>query len=149
LERRPSAWRRVPLSWGFVVDTTEQTIPPHRRAGFEVAGWDGLRWVLEGVFETGIEATSEARRVLERRAGVKVTEDVFNEDEGIFKSRIVLTEFHDGMVPKSERRPMPEAPAPAPRTRRKRLLAGTDTVLYVAISSLVISILALILAVLR
>jgi len=53
----------------------ERIEPPlHRRAGFEVAGWDGLRWILEGIFDTGAEAAEAAKKVLGRRLGVKVTE---------------------------------------------------------------------------
>jgi hypothetical protein len=131
------------------VGTVEKISPPlHRRAGFEVAGWDGLRWVLEGVFDTGAEAAGEARHVLGRRLGVKVTEEVFNQSEGVFKSRVVFTEYRDGVL-KPERKPAPEAPAPAPRARRRRLLAGADTILYVAISSLVVSITALFFAIVR
>jgi hypothetical protein len=140
------AWR---LPRGYAVDTVEKALPPlHRRAGFEVAGWDGLRWVLEGVFDTGAEAAGEARHVLGRRLGVKVTEEVFNPSEGIFKSRVVFTEYRDGVL-KPERKPAPEPPVVVPRARRRRLLAGADTVLYVAISSLVVSITALFFAIVR
>jgi hypothetical protein len=127
----------------------ERIDPPlHRRAGFEVAGWDGLRWVLEGVFDTSAEAAGAAKQVLGRRLGVKITEEAFSDAEGIFKSRVLFTEYRDGVKP--ERKP---APAPvaivAPRARRKRYLAGTDSVLYIAISALVISILSMVLSIIR
>ena len=122
--------------------------PLHRRAGFEVAGWDGLRWILEGVFDTAAEATGEAKHVLGRRLGVKVTEEVFSDNDGVFKSRVVFTEYRDGVL-KPERKLVPEAPATPPRARRRRALAGADTVLYVAISSLVVSITALFFAIIR
>ena len=77
-----------------------------------------------------------------------MTEEVFNQADGVFKSRVVFTEYRDGVL-KPERKPAPEAPAVAPRTRRRRLLAGADTVLYVAISSLVVSITALFFAIVR
>jgi hypothetical protein len=121
--------------------------PPHRRAGFEVAGWDGLRWVLEGVFDTGAEAAGTAKQVLGRRLGVKITEETFSDAEGVFKSRILFTEYRNGVV-KPERKPAAVAVV-APRLRRKRFLAGTDTVLYVAISALVISIMSMVLSILR
>jgi hypothetical protein len=121
--------------------------PPHRRAGFEVAGWDGLRWVLEGVFDTGAEAAGAAKQVLGRRLGVKITEETFSDAEGVFKSRILFTEYREGVV-KPERKPAAVAVV-APRPRRKRFLAGTDTVLYVAISALAISIMSMVLSILR
>lgn len=135
------------------MEATEKVNPPlHRRAGFEVAGWDGLRWILDGVFETSTEAAAEARHVLARRLGVKVTEEVFNEAEGIFKSRIIFTEYRDGVM-KSERKPPPTPPVAAvpQRPRKKRLFAGAgiDAVLYVAISSLVMSIMAMFLSIMR
>jgi hypothetical protein len=77
-----------------------------------------------------------------------VTEEVFHPSEGIFKSRVVFTEYRDGVL-KPERKPAPEPPVVVPRARRRRLLAGADTVLYVAISSLVVSITALFFAIVR
>ncbi len=90
------------------MDTVEKTLlPAHGRSGFEVAGWDGVRWVLEGVFDT------------------------------------------DAAPQKPERKPAAEAPS-VPRYRPEPQRAtGTDTVLYVAISSLVISILAMVFAIAR
>ncbi len=99
---------------------SESIDPPlHRRASFEVTGWDGLRWVLEGVFDTGAEAAAEAKHVLARRLGVKVTEETL------------------------------EIPVAKPPLPGKRSLAGTDAVLYVAISSLVISIAAMFFSIVR
>jgi hypothetical protein len=124
-------------------------LPLDRRAGFEVAGWDGLRWVLEGVFETSAEAAVAAKQVLARRLGVKITEEAFSEAEGVFKSRILFTEYRDGVV-KPQRKPAaPAIVAPRPHPRRKRFLAGTDSVLYVAISALVISIMSMVFSILR
>lgn len=132
------------------MDTMERIDPPlHRRAGFEVAGWDGLRWVLEGVFETSAEAAGEAKHVLGRRLGVKITEEAFSDAEGVFKSRVLFTEYRDGVI-KPERKPVaPVAPVAAPRSRRKRYLASTDQVLYVAISALVVSIMSMVLSIIR
>lgn len=109
----------------------QKTPPPHRRTGFEVAGWDGARWILEGVFESGAEAASQAKLVLTRRLGVKVTEEVFNAAEGVFKSRVVFTEFRGnepGPRPEKGKKPAePVAPAraggpaaPSSRTRTPR-----------------------------
>jgi hypothetical protein len=128
----------------------ERIDPPlHRRAGFEVAGWDGLRWVLEGVFDTSAEAAGAAKQVLARRLGVKITEEAFSDAEGIFKSRILFTEYRDGVTKPERKSAAPPVVAPPPRPRRKRYLAGTDGVLYVAISALVISILSMVFSVLR
>ncbi len=130
------------------MDTVERIEPPlHRRAGFEVAGWDGLRWILEGIFDTGAEAAEAAKDVLGRRLGVKVTEEAFSDAEGVFKSRVVFTEYRDGLS-KPERKPAGPAVVP-PRPRRKRGLAGIDTVLYVAISALVISIVSMVFSIAR
>jgi len=169
MEIAPIAGRR-PLSpplWGSVVDTVERALlPVQGRSGFEVAGWDGVRWVLEGVFDTGTDAERAAKLVLTRRLGVRLTEEFFNAADGVFKSRVVLTEFRDG-VPKPERKPAPEAPtalrdAVSPKLERKPVAlsvtrdrieqprgAGVDTVLYIAISSLVVSIMAMIFAIAR
>lgn len=126
---------------------SERIDPPlHRRASFEVTGWDGLRWVLEGVFDTSTEAAAEAKHVLGRRLGVKVTEESLD-PEGIFKSRIIHSEYRDGVRP--ERKPPPEIPVAKPSLLGKRSLAGTDAVLYVAISSLVISIAAMFFSIVR
>jgi hypothetical protein len=130
------------------VEDSERADPPlHRRAGFEVAGWNGLRWVLEGVFDTGADAAAEAKHVLGRRLGVKVTEESLDAD-GIFKSRVIHSEYRDGVV-KAERKPPPEISVVKPPPPRKRSVAGTDAVLYVAISSLVISIAAMFFAIVR
>jgi hypothetical protein len=127
----------------------ERIDPPlHRRAGFEVAGWDGLRWILEGVFDTSTEAAGAAKQVLGRRLGVKVTEEAFSDAEGIFRSRILFTEYRDGVM-KPERKPAAPPVVVAPRPRRKRYLAGTDGVLYVAISALAISIISMVLSLIR
>jgi hypothetical protein len=120
--------------------------PPDRRAALEVAGWDGSRWVVEGVFDTGAEAAGASKHVLRRRLGVKVTEDSYNDREGIFKSRVVFTEYRDG-VPKPDRRPA--AAIVTPQARSKQFPAGTDSVLYVAISALVISIIAMLFSIAR
>ena len=126
---------------------SERVDPPlHRRASFEVTGWDGLRWVLEGVFDTSAEATAEAKHVLARRLGVKVTEETLDAC-GIFMSRVLHTEYRDGVKP--ERKPPAEIPVAKPPLLDKRSLAGTDAVLYVAISSLVISIAAMFLSIVR
>jgi hypothetical protein len=149
------------------VDTVEKPLlPAQGRSGFEVAGWDGVRWVLEGVFDTSVEAEREAKTVLSRRLGVKLTEEFFNAADGVFKSRVVLTEFRDG-APKPERRPAADGlttlrdvaafPRPQPKTApsvvrvqpEPHRAASADTVLYIAISSLVISIMAMLFAIAR
>jgi hypothetical protein len=122
--------------------------PASRRAGFEVAGWDGARWILEGIYDNGVEAASQAKSVLGRRLGVKVTQEIFNAAEGTFKGRVVFTEFR-GEPPKSEKRKAPEPPPPPrPRTARD-LLGGNDAPLYVSLSSLAVAILALLFAMVR
>ena len=128
----------------------DTTVTPSatRRAGFEVAGWDGARWILEGIYESGPEAATQAKAVLGRRLGVKVTQEVFNAAEGTFKSRVVFTEFR-GDPPKSERRKPAGAP-PSQRGRSTRdLMGGNDAALYVAISSLVVSIAAMLFSLAR
>jgi hypothetical protein len=111
-----------------------------------VTGWDGLRWVLEGVFDTSAEATAEAKHVLARRLGVKVTEETLDAC-GIFMSRVLHSEYRDGVKP--ERKPPPEIPLAKPPLLDKRSFAGTDAVLYVAISSLAISIAAMFFSIVR
>jgi hypothetical protein len=122
--------------------------PVQRRAGFEVAGWDGTRWIAEGVYDNGPAAATQAKMVLSRRLGVKITQEVFSPSEGLFKSRVIFTEFR-GDAPKSER---PRV-APAPQRGRggpvRSFAANRNAPLYIAISSLVISILALIFSILR
>jgi hypothetical protein len=122
--------------------------PAHRRAGFEVAGWDGARWILEGIYDSGAEAASQAKTVLGRRLGVKVTQEVFNAAEGTFKGRVVFTEFR-GEPPKAERKKAPEPPAPTRHRTTRDLLGGDDAALYVSISALVVAILALLCAIIR
>ena len=130
------------------MDTVERIdLPPHRRTSFEVESWDGLRWVLEGAFETGVEAAAAAKRVLEHRLGVKVTEEGFSNAEGIFKSSVVFTEYRDD-APKPQHHPVP-TPVIARDRHRERYLASTDAVLYVAISALVVSIISMIFSVAR
>jgi hypothetical protein len=117
-----------------------------RRAGFEVAGWDGRRWIVEGVFDTGSDAAGTAKHVLGRRLGVQVIEEAFSDQEGAFKRRVVFTEYRDGARPGHE----PAATVGvAPRPPGKRPLAGTDDVLYVAISALVVSIVSLLFSIVR
>jgi hypothetical protein len=122
--------------------------PAHRRAGFEVAGWDGARWILEGIYDSGTEAASQAKNVLGRRLGVKVTQEVFNPSEGTFKGRVVFTEFR-GEPPKPEKKKAPEPPAPTRQRTTRELLGGDDAVLYVSLSSLAVSVVALIIAIVR
>lgn len=122
--------------------------PARRRAGFEVAGWDGARWILEGVYESGPEAAHEAKAVLGRRFGVKITQEVFNASEGVFKSRVVFTEFR-GDPPKSEKKREAAPPPPQPRRTVGAALGGSDAALYVAISSLIISIAAMLFSIMR
>jgi hypothetical protein len=132
------------------VQATQKAFPPaHRRTGFEVAGWDGARWILEGVFDSGAEAASQAKLVLARRHGVRVTEEVFNAAEGVFKSRVVFTEF---------RGPEPQAPSaikkkpdavPPRSSRRSELLAGGETALYLSAAALAVSVLALFFSLVR
>ena len=128
---------------------TETNPPVSRRAGFEVAGWDGARWILEGVYDNGVEAASEAKSVLSRRLGVKVTQEIFNPAEGTFKGRVVFTEFR-GEPPKAGKKKPPEPPPrpPQPRTLRD-LLGGNDAALYVSISALAVAILSLVVAIAR
>ena len=135
---------------GRIVQAKETHPPAHRRTGFEVAGWDGSRWLLEGVFDSGAEAASQAKLVLARRLGVRVSEEVFNAAEGVFKSRVVFTEFRGAeTAPRAERR-KPAEPAAAVRAPvPPSLLAHKDAPLHLGIASLAISILALLFALLR
>jgi hypothetical protein len=130
------------------VQANDPNHPVQRRAGFEVAGWDGTRWITEGVYEDGPAAAMQAKLVLSRRLGVKITQEVFSPSEGLFKSRIIFTEFR-GEPPKSEK---PRA-APGPQRARSgpvsTFATSSNAALYVAISSLAISILALIFSILR
>jgi hypothetical protein len=91
-----------------------QTIaaPARNPSVFELASWDGMRWQLEGIFESNAEASAEAKQLLGRRQAVKVTEEYFNEKDGLFKSRVVLTEYRDGARPVRSR---PRQPPPAQR----------------------------------
>lgn len=136
---------------GLVVQATQKAPPAHRRTGFEVAGWDGARWILEGIFESGAEAASQAKAVLGRRLGVKVTEEVFNPDEGVFKSRVVFTEFRgpEPQAPRLDRKKSGEPMAPPRPSTRPGLLAGRDMPLYLGIASLAVSIMALFFSLIR
>jgi hypothetical protein len=123
--------------------------PPYRRSGFELASWDGARWTLEGIYDSAPEAAQEARHLLGKRLGVKVTEEVFAEEEGVFKGRIVLTEFRDG-VPRPQRKPEPAAAPVRPSPRRVVIqAAGNDNSMMVAITALAISVASLLLAMMR
>ena len=133
------------------MQATQKAFPPaHRRTGFEVAGWDGARWILEGVFESGAEAASQAKLVLARRHGVRVTEEVFNAAEGVFKSRVVFTEFRgpEPQAPSALAKKKPEV-VPPRSTRRTELLAGGETALYLSAAALAVSILALFFSLVR
>ncbi len=121
--------------------------PAQRRAGFEVTGWDGTRWLAEGVYDNGRAAATQAKEVLARRLGVRITQEVFSPSEGLFKSRVIFTEFR-GDPPKSASRPAREKP-PVHQSTVGALLTGRNTTLYVAISSLIISIMALIFSIMR
>lgn len=127
--------------------TVRRIDPSKRRAALEVAGWDGSRWVVEGVFDSGTEAAGASKHVLERHLGVKVTEDSLSDRDGTVKSRVVFTEYRDG-VPKPDRHPA-AAGVVVPQPRGKQFLAGTDGVLHVAISALVVSIISLIFSLAR
>ena len=131
--------------------------PPYRRSGFEVASWDGARWTLEGIYDSAPDASHEARHLLGKRLGVKVTEEVFAEDEGVFKSRIIFTEYRDGAARpqrKLELGPM-SAPTHAatpvlPRPQRVVIQAASnDSSMMVAIAALAISVASLLLALMR
>jgi hypothetical protein len=122
--------------------------PAHRRASFEVTGWDGARWIAEGVYDDGPAAASQAKAVLARRLGVRITQEVFNPSEGMFKSRVVFTEFR-GEAPKSEKKQTHIPKLPVRRGRLSMLLGSGNAALYVATASLIISILALIFSILR
>lgn len=122
--------------------------PAQRPAAFEVAGWDGARWIAEGVYDSGPEAASQAKDIFARRLGVKITQEVFNAGEGVFKSRVVFTEFR-GEPPRSEKRHAPEPRPPARRRSVDTLLRGSNAPLYVAIASLIISIVALSFSIMR
>jgi hypothetical protein len=139
------AAQTAPRDW--FVQANDLNHPVQRRAGFEVAGWDGTRWIAEGVYDDGPAAATQARVVLNKRLGVKITQEVFSPSEGLFKSRVIFTEFR-GDPPKSEKRPVREV-QPARRGAVNTFLASRNAALYIAMSSLVISILALIFAVLR
>ncbi len=119
-----------------------------RRGSFEVAGWDGARWILEGVFESGVEAATEAKAVIQRRLGVKVTEEVFNADEGTFKSRIVFTEYRQDPPQKADPKKKPE-PAPKKRVGQAGAAGSEGVALYISVASLSVSILALFFSLLR
>jgi hypothetical protein len=136
---------------GQVVQAKQIHPPAHRRTGFEVAGWDGARWILEGVFESGAEAASQAKLVLARRLGVKVTEEVFNAAEGVFKSRVVFTEFRGSETsprPDKTKRPVEHVVATRPAPPRG-IFDSKDMPLHLGIASLLISILALIFSLIR
>jgi hypothetical protein len=121
--------------------------PVQRRAGFEVAGWDGTSWVDEGVYDDGPAAATQAKHVLARRLGVKITQEVFSPSEGLFKSRVIFTEFR-GDPPKSQTKPVRQS-QPVRRNTADGFLAGNNATLYVAISSLIISMLALFFSIVR
>jgi hypothetical protein len=148
-----------------------------RRAGYEVAGWDGVRWVLEGVFESGPEAAYQAKQVLARRLGVRVTQEVFSEADGVFKSRVLFTEFRDPSakatapaaapappppaaaapparpvfhpLPRPVSPAAPRAPRPASRGAGAPKVESRDTAIIIAISSLAISIATMLLSLMR
>jgi hypothetical protein len=143
-----------------IVVLTESNTPASNRSGFEVASWDGARWLVEGIYETGAEAASEAKALLSRRPGVRVTQEVFNAQDGTFKSRVVFSEFRDSArgegamrAERAERRrapaEVPVAPAAAPRISLMALLKNIDAPLYVSIASLTLSAAALLVAVFR
>jgi hypothetical protein len=131
--------------------------------------WDGTRWTLEGIYDTGLEATQEARHLLllGKRLGVKVTQEIFAEEEGVFKSRIVLTEYRDGVVgvqPGKDEAAAPyrdgaarlqqrkEEAAHAVRPRPRRVViqaANNDNSMMVSITALAISVASLLLAMMR
>jgi hypothetical protein len=132
----------------FPVQDIATNPPAHRRAGFEVAGWDGARWILEGIYDSGVEAATQAKVVLGKRLGVKVTQEVYNAVEGTFKGRVVFTEYR-GDPPKSEKRKTAGPPTLArPRTPRE-LIGASDAALYVAIGSLIVSIIAMVFSIMR
>ena len=113
-----------------------------------MAGWDGTRWIAEGVYHSGPAAAIQAKDLLARRLGVRITQEVFDAAEGVFKSRVVFTEFR-GDSPKSEKRHPSEARPLARRNSVETLLGGSNAPLYVAITSLIISILAMIFSIMR
>jgi hypothetical protein len=130
------------------VQAIETNPTAYRRAGFEVAGWDGTRWILEGIYESGVEAATQAKLVLGKRLGVKVTQEVYNPAEGTFKGRVVFTEYR-GEPPKTEKKKTAGPPPRAHQRSARELLGGSDAALYVAISSLIVSIMALVFSILR
>jgi hypothetical protein len=155
----------------WVVQVRDQRAPPaYRRSGFEVVSWDGTRWTLEGIYDTGLEATQEARHLLQlgKRLGIKVTQEIFAEEEGVFKSRIVLTEYRDGVAGLLQPRKEEAAPAYrdgaarlsqrkeeaelAARPRPRRVViqaASNDNSMMVSITALAISVASLLLAMMR
>jgi hypothetical protein len=80
-----------------------------RGPGFEVAGWDGERWQLVGVFPSQADAIVQAKAALVRRAAinVRVTEERFSEGDGVFKSRVVFAQQRDEIPEAAGLPPMP------------------------------------------
>lgn len=125
---------------------------PRRRTGFEVSGWDGTRWIMEGIFETAVEAASEAKLLLGRRLGVKVTEEVFSDSAGTYKSRVVYTEYREGAVRPQKRSNEPAAGAPPAKqgnTRGATRALSGDVALLASVTALAISVAALLLSLMR
>lgn len=122
-----------------------------RQPSFELSAWDGRRWVLEQAFTNSTEALEAAHRLLARRKGVKVTEEIYDEGRGIFRSRTVHMEYRDGAEP---RRPPPTSrpatiginPAPAALSR-VAAAPRSDGPFYVAVTALVVAVVTLIVVV--
>jgi hypothetical protein len=122
-----------------------------RQPSFELSAWDGRRWVLEQAFTNSTEALEAARRVLARRRGVKVTEEIYDEGRGIFRSRTVHMEYRDGAEPRQPpplSRPASIGVDPAPAALSRIVVAQRNNgPLYVAMAALVVAVAALIVVV--
>jgi hypothetical protein len=122
-----------------------------RQPSFELSAWDGRRWVLEQAFTNSTEALEAAQRMLARRKGVKVTEEIYDEGRGIFRSRTLHMEYRDGAEPR--RPPPPSRPAaigvnPAPAALSRATVAPrNDGPFYVAVAALIVAVATLVVVV--
>ena len=151
--RRDAVRPMAPLGVGEVQAQELDIPPPLRRGGYDVAGWDGARWVPQGTFDSGAEAAAKAQLVLAEQQGVRVSQDVFDEDEGVFKSRVIFTEYRDAAAPERPAAAPPAARPADPAPRRRAGLAprapADRTAVVIASAALAVAILTLILTLLR
>jgi hypothetical protein len=133
--------------------STQSTRSDHavRQPSFELSAWDGRRWMLEQSFTNSVEAVEAAQRLLARRKGVKVTEEIYDEGRGIFRSRTVHMEYRDGAEPR--RAPPLSRPAaiginPAPAALSRVTVAPrNDGPFYVAVAALIVAVATLVVVV--